>query len=845
MTTAHNPPPNERQVLIAPGQHFDILWRKPLQYYRDTQAAVIRRVLDIVDEFPEFRFSLHQANVLRHFIDKHPQHAPRLKQCVANGAVEIVGGMETIPDTNMVCGESLVRNILYGKQWVRSTFGIEPRIGSLLDAFGSSGQLPQIFAGTSHDALLPGRVPGVKLTPRFGCPPFLWTGIDGTVIKAINFSLDGISIDTMNTWYGWGVMEGFDKRYASETITEAQVTSDVHHTLQAATADENPHRHTLLVLYGEEHLPRREVALAVRSFKSNGTSVRFGHMADFLDSVDWNGSIEQVRGDCNAEFTGCYTTRIELKQANQRTEVALYNAELLHALAALQGSMPPDAQALKEPWRKLFVCQFHDALCGCHIDENYHHITTCFAQARSAANQQIDAYLQPAPTNDASTAPTFIQVTNTLPFNRRDVARVHTTARCAVNASGRPIPCQRDGDDLLILVDLPACGCKGYAFSDKDATAVSDDATQMPPESLRIPTASIGTFNLRQSPLGFAVTDATHSRDILVNAAVPAQIVLRQDTGTLWTENFTGLEWREPAAGSTLSAIEDGDLFLKLTYHGSVSAKHVGWDSFEHLDWVKTFYVHKHLPRIDISIDLNYVGQGTEISTLFATDLAAEQAQARYEIPFGSIAREAYPPSRYPYARGNWPALSWCDYRDDRWGVTFVHRGTPGCLAHDGRVSFSLLRSATSYSEPLFPARPEPLSFDNGPHRFEFTLIPHAADNNTWIQYARGFVVEPLTHQTNTPIDPLRTEPALAIDAPNVALSALKPAENGVDLILRLFETIGLPIITAVRLASGSRLAEPIETSMDEQHDGPRVNLDEVSLRPFEVKTIRLRLNHA
>src|SRR5690606_23757726 len=84
----------------------------------------------------------------------------------------------------------------------------------------------------------------------------------------------------------------------------------------------------------------------------------------------------------------------------------------------------------------------------------------------------------------------------------------------------------------------------------------------------------------------------------------------------------------------------------------------------------------------------------------------------------------------------------------------------------------------------------------------------------------------------------------LAVDAPNVIVEAVKPAEDGsADVIVRLYEakrsatrcalTTSLPVTSAVQT---DMLEERVERELP-----CREGRVELEFRPFEIKTVRLR----
>ena len=69
----------------------------------------------------------------------------KIKQRVREGRWEVEGAMWLEADCNLPSGESLVRQILYGKQFIKEEFGVDSKILWLPDVFGYSAALPQIL----------------------------------------------------------------------------------------------------------------------------------------------------------------------------------------------------------------------------------------------------------------------------------------------------------------------------------------------------------------------------------------------------------------------------------------------------------------------------------------------------------------------------------------------------------------------------------------------------------------------------------------------------------------------------------------------------------------------------
>ena len=62
-----------------------------------------------------------------------------------SGQWEAIGGLWVEPEMNLIGGESIARQILYGQRYYLEKFGAMSRVAWLPDTFGFCGQLPQFF----------------------------------------------------------------------------------------------------------------------------------------------------------------------------------------------------------------------------------------------------------------------------------------------------------------------------------------------------------------------------------------------------------------------------------------------------------------------------------------------------------------------------------------------------------------------------------------------------------------------------------------------------------------------------------------------------------------------------
>jgi len=197
------------------------------------------------------------------------------------------------------------------------------------------------------------------------------------------------------------------------------------------------------------------------------------------------------------------------------------------------------------------------------------------------------------------------------------------------------------------------------------------------------------------------------------------------------------------------------------------------------------------------------------------------------EIQFGHIERTTLERDEVERAQFEICAHKWVAVQDnagdDGGGFALLNDSKYGHRVKNGLISLNLLRA------PTFPDK----TADRGIHRFTYAMRPFAMDD------LAGVVRD--GYRLNNPVlvTPGAAVPsAVSTDNPAVIIETLKPAENGDGVIVRLYESLGLPAVTTLRteLPHGSAR----ETNLMEVPLGP-IDLNRISFTPFEIKTIHLQ----
>ena len=203
--------------------------------------------------------------------------------------------------------------------------------------------------------------------------------------------------------------------------------------------------------------------------------------------------------------------------------------------------------------------------------------------------------------------------------------------------------------------------------------------------------------------------------------------------------------------------------------------------------------------------------------------------EAIHEIQFGHLRRpnhysRPYDADRFEVAQHRWTALA-----EEGRGCAVLNDSKYGVNVLGGTIALTLLKSALA---PDFVA-------DKG--RQEFTYAFYAWNGSL---ADSGLVRE--GYDLNVPVLAVGGDAGeaslLAVDAPNIVIEAVKPAEDGSgDVIVRLYESKRMATRCLLRTTLPVRGVTETDL-LENEKAGLRVEDGAVRLdfRPFEIKTLRL-----
>ena len=775
----------DRHTVTAVGHaHIDTAWLWPLRETRRKCARSFANQLRLLERYPEHRFACSQAVQYQWVKESYPDIFEAIKQRVAEGRWEPVGGMWVEADANVPSGESLVRQFLHGKRFFREEFGVETHEMWIPDVFGYSAALPQIAAGSGVTALVTQKM-SWNDTNEFPHSTFWWEGHDGTRILA--------HFPPAATYNG--------NVTVAELLNDARNFKDADHSRHTlypfgyGDGGGGPSAHQLEAarrLQDVEGLPRLEIGRVDRflaAVEAEAGEAEAAGPAPGPGLATWVGELYLEAHRATS------TTHADVKLGNRRGEEALRAAEMWAVAAGLDGA---DTNRRLDPlWKLLLVNQFHDIIPGSSIAwvyrdaaDDHGRILSDTAELTDEAHQHLVRAGAEGTTGDSG-----LTAFNPSTYDRDEVVELP--------------------DGSVRRIQVPGCGW-----------APVPTETVAPPAPVEAGEGYMdnGIIRVIFTPSGIvtSVWDHEAQREVLAPGARANLYQLHEDhprAFDAWDvdrEYLDHVEDLDPPPALEPELVERGPLRAAVRFQWTFGASKV----------TQIIRLTAGSRRIEFHAEVDWQERHRFLKVGFP--VAVRSANASYEIQHGHIERPTHSNTSWDEARFEVCAHRWADLSEPGYGVALLNDCKYGYDVRGHTLRLSLLRG---------PGYPDP-DADRGIHRFGYALLPHPGDlrEGRVVEEAESFNL-PITIRAGR-VD--ETDRIVSVDRPGVSVEAVKPADEGDATVIRLCEVHGSrgpATITLHRPFTAVQRADLLERVLsDERHDGQSVRLQ---LRPFELVTLR------
>ncbi|GBE27312.1 mannosylglycerate hydrolase [bacterium BMS3Bbin03] len=772
-------PSGDLKLYMIGNAHLDLAWLWRWEEAREEMLKTSRTVLQLMDQYPDFVYTCSQAAAYQWIEEADPELFEAIRTKVKEGRWRIAGGWWVQPDVNIPCGESYIRQALYGKRYFLEKFGVEVKTGYNVDSFGHHGQLPQLLTHCEMDHYVFFRPkPSEKVLPA---TVFWWQASDGSRVLACR--------------------PPFHYNTSAEAI-------DAHIELAAKKIE--LHVGSEMLFYGVGNHgggPTRKNINSIRQMQKRKDlpQIIFSDPESFFADIKPRAhALKVVEDELEFHSRGCYSTHSDIKRWNRFLEFQLLFAEKVSALAELKSGKKVPVEKIRQAWQTVLFHQFHDILAGTSIPEVYadadQALTETLVDVAGIINASVLAL--------TGATSRFITnqwiVFNPVAWERTEIISLTVYFRGEVSsvrledASGVEIPVQiysrifhpDNGSFIEISFAgvLPALGSKGYR-------AVPDERNEPDFEEKTIVSFETDFYHLTFDPQnGLIQKIYDKENDVQVLAEPGNRLVVLNDPWDAWGHDVR--EFRDEIGSFRLNGDvtleEDGAAFAKIrvdSRYGNSTAR-------------QTIYLYKHLRRIDFELFVDWQEQSKMLKVAFPINLT--EFEGTFESPYGSVKR--------PVIGTEEPLQRWMDISgiyegennvEKAYGVSLLNDSKYGGDIKNSEMRLTILRSPVFAKE--YHRLPQDLTglafMDQGEQKVRYSLIPHA---NGWeeahiVRAAYAFNSRPETYWLQGELDAAEAS-YVKIDPENVVLTVFKKAENGQDWILRFYETEGRESLVSISL---------------------------------------------
>jgi alpha-mannosidase len=811
--------------------HIDMAWLWPWTETVEVVRNTFRSALDLMREYPDFKFTMSSARTYEWMEEKYPDLFKEIQQRAKEGRWEVIGGMWVEPDLNMPAGESLVRQILVGKQYFQQKFGVDVKIGWNPDSFGYNWQLPQIYKKSGMDYFVTQKLLWAHEFTTFPYKLFWWESPDGSRILTY-FPHDyagGIEAEKMATDLSQWVpsMYGPQLRDSPEMM----------HLYGVGDHGGGP---TRAMLDNAERL--KDPQTVYPKFEFSTATAFFDDLEKKLPAMN----VPTWKDELYFQYhRGVFTTQAETKRRIRRSEEAVLNAEKFSSLAFLFGRAYPHDE-MELAWKDLLFDHFHDIMPGSGIAVNYLDAKRNLENVQRMSQEMTDGALDEilARVNTQGDGVPVV-LFNSLSWPRTEVIEVSaqlpspTQGIEVMDSNGKHAESQLLSMDakthrarFLLQASVPALGYKTYFVHGAPASsALKNPGYTLENEFIRLKIdpktgCMVDLFDKRSQTeaLAPAETNTGGPKDRICGNLLQT-FVDKPKQWDAWNidADFEKLHWDLDSADE-----------VKLVENGPLRAVIRMKNHFQNSTFVRDITVYAGVPRVDVKMSADWHEKHILLKVAFP--LSAHNNKATYEIPFGSIERPTTRNTPAEQAEFEVPAQRWADISDNTHGFSLLNDCKYGYDAKGNVLRLSLLRS---------PEWPDPHA-DEGQHEFTYSLYPHGGTWREALTVRQGYELnyKLIAVQTEKHQGALGAEHSFVQLWPNnLILTAMKSAEDGSGLVLRFYEWAGKAGDAKITLPG--KVESASETDLMERTIGPlrsESGAMTIPTKPYEIKTIKVQL---
>ncbi len=779
--------------IVVGHSHLDLAFKWG---WKDTVRKIERtfsNTCSLAQKYEEFVYVQSQTVIFETLELYYPELFQEVMRNVKENRIVPVGDIYCEFDTNIPSGESIIRQILYGKQYTKQVLQTESKVCFLPDTFGYSGILPQILHSAGYTSFVTSKLI-MQDTNRFPYAFFNWEGIDGTHI---------FSHLLASTYGGTYDVERMEK-YCNDSRQKGCTSYYIYPFGEGDGGGG----------ISEDMLLHTQIFQEIEGI----TTVEHASLEQAVNKIQSAlNQIPTIKGELYFEaHRGVYTSQGGIKKGNRQVELMWRNVEILNTLSMIYKETPYYSDALTEIGKKVLFNQFHDIISGslvrCAVEDalkQYEDIRNDFTQIQKKV---LDALVSESES---------VTIYNTLGWKRNSIVVLSKDMEAfEFYQDGRELKKQIVEDFVFVLVEnIPAFAAVTVEYRKSIVSAerkpVYEEKEKCVLENNRYRILFDDDGNM------ISLIDKWNKREVLRGTSNRiVSYMCRPGYFESW-DIVPEFEYHNEEAQCVerICIVEEGDLVQTIKIS----------KSFGESTCVQWISIYEDSPRIDIKCRLNLMEKQRLLKAVFEVDVDAPVAT--YDISMGTLERPTTNLNSVEKAQFEVNTHKWMDLSDGKYGVAILNDCKYGCDVKENVMRITLAKSANF---------PDPKQ-DIGLQEFTYAIIPHIGNANqaNIMQQAYEF---------NIPSVSVRgkynhiSKSLFEING-NLIVETVKKAETNEDIIVRGYEYRGdegevtikwnVPIVYCEKC---NILEESIE-----RIDAVNANEFTFPIRQFEIVTLRFK----
>tara|TARA_X000001036_G_scaffold64127_1_gene54740 strand:- start:3011 stop:6079 length:3069 start_codon:yes stop_codon:yes gene_type:complete len=774
---------SDLKVTAVGHAHIDTGWLWPVKETIRKCARTFSTQLNLIDKYPDYIFGASMPQHYQFMKDYYPNIFKRIKSAVKKGQWELQGGMWVEADCNLISGESMVRQLLYGKNFFIKEFNVDVDNLWLPDVFGYSAALPQILKKADINYFLTQKISWNQFN-EFPYQTFKWRGIDGTEVLT--------HFPPENTYNS-----ELDSKFlipAQETFKEKIKLDEFMSLFGVGDGGGGPKPENI-------ELGRRLKNL------ENAPRVSFDTAKNFFNRLNKKkNKLETWVGELYLELhRGTLTTHGLVKKQNRKLENKLKTVEFLWSCIDLTKYPSSILDAL---WKKLLINQFHDIIPGSSINLVYQ--TT--HKEYNEIHKSCDDLIKKASRTLFQKENNSFVLSNSLSYNYEGIIKIPDSFKGhrIITENKTELYTQEINGNAYCQISIPPLSFTNFHKGVKQKNQTKKQLNYiLENDFVKYKFSKNGTLIS-----GF---DKESNKNLL---SAPGNILsLYEDRPLNWDAWDIDFYYKqsllETAKVAKIHKVEYGSIFSSLEIEYTIGNSKIK----------QMIILSNQSKRLDFDTTVDWNEKHKMLRVHFPTNIISDQAS--FDIQYGYVKRNTHKNTSWDRAKFEVVGHKYADLSDNDYGVALLNDCKYGYSIFDKTIDLNLLRS---------PNNPD-ADADLGKHVFTFSMYPHKHD------LIRSNVIEESSSLNNPPtlfngLKNIKSKPIINFKGKGIEISSIKKSENNNEIILRAVETLGRT--SKGRIYFKGHITET--NIMERKNLSPtkkiNKNLDFV-LKPFEIKTYK------